>query len=256
MMKKDPLLDHGEELPPHYPSDEETFFGPKSLVEKSVLKDGKLPTIPPPTIREASTSESNSDGPKSKKHTGEDTPISNPPSYHSDEKKLVTSEPEESQASFDSAQYERAVTEAKQTAPIMGSSQDVLIEGSSSTLLKSQQAQKPKQQKPLQKKANTTQQVTEGSSSANKSVPITNSNSIDSINSNTSSLADEPAQLVIPESAYQRESRTSPSPEPLSRTTSRAGTMGGRSGGGASRKKKSGKKSVGKRRGKKSKTTF
>ncbi|GME73593.1 unnamed protein product [Ambrosiozyma monospora] len=143
----------------------------------------------------------------------------------------------------------------------MGSSQDVLIEGTSSTLPKSQQVQKPKsspkpkQQKPLQKKA-TTPQVTEGSSSANTSVPITNSISIDSINSNTSSIADEPSQLVIPESAYQREATTSPSPEPLSRTTSRAGNSGGRSGGGASRKKKSGKKSGGKKKGKKSKTTF
>lgn len=51
LVSKDPLLDKGEELPPGYPEDEQTFFGPKSLLKgKSMLKqalEGRKTSDPP-----------------------------------------------------------------------------------------------------------------------------------------------------------------------------------------------------------------
>ncbi|KAH3671139.1 hypothetical protein OGAPHI_000850 [Ogataea philodendri] len=47
-IKNDILLDQGEQLPPHYPSDEETFFGPKPSTEKQIRVRGGTPDSDPP----------------------------------------------------------------------------------------------------------------------------------------------------------------------------------------------------------------
>ncbi|KAG7823406.1 hypothetical protein KL909_003429 [Ogataea angusta] len=58
LIKNDILLEQGEQLPPEYPSDEETFFGPKPYLEKSKKRVGTPESDPPPYLGDNSEKKS------------------------------------------------------------------------------------------------------------------------------------------------------------------------------------------------------
>ena len=105
LLSKDPLLDKGAELPPGYPEEEQTFFGPKAVAEKRGSKQrvGSSQETGLEAVKNEKTGhgsvenghESVEDGHESAEN-GHDadgctatrtadsaTPVSDPPSYHS-----------------------------------------------------------------------------------------------------------------------------------------------------------------------------
>ncbi|VEU23232.1 DEKNAAC104345 [Brettanomyces naardenensis] len=134
-LSKDPLLDKGEELPPRYPEDEQTFFGPKSLLEKP--REGSAGAG---LIGSSSRDQEKEYKKESQLAVPEisrsPTPASAPPSYKSDEKKASEegAQPEESEerleestevnssALMDATEYERMVNNFRSptsTPPIL-----------------------------------------------------------------------------------------------------------------------------------------
>lgn len=87
LLSKDPLLDKGAELPPGYPEEEQTFFGPETVAEKhgGKVQVGSSQEAEKNEKQEHESVRSGGDGEgcTATHRAGSATPESDPPSYHS-----------------------------------------------------------------------------------------------------------------------------------------------------------------------------
>ncbi|QPG77384.1 hypothetical protein FOA43_004797 [Brettanomyces nanus] len=114
LLSKDPLLDKGEELPPEYPEEEQTFFGPKPILKKSErVGSSKMEECEKAATRVDATNslEGSGESKRGQSRSKSNTPESDPPSYRLKEKEESMQDmPTETRSSpMDSAEYERKV---------------------------------------------------------------------------------------------------------------------------------------------------